>query len=166
MKRLYFHIKPAVFKGISILIILFFGLLNAYSQSLDSAYKYFDAGQYEKAALEFEKVLPLIEKEYGASDTTLYSFLLIYAGVSCEGIHRHAEAEKYYLKVKTIYEEINAFSNDVYVTAINKLGELYRTMGKYENAETFYQQALEISKKIYGEEDPGNALLLNNITTR
>ena len=163
MKRLYFHIKPAVLKGVSILIILFFGLLNAYSQSLDSAYKYFDAGQYEKAALEFEKVLPLIEKEYGASDTTLYSFLLIYAGVSCEGIHQHAEAEKYYLKVISIYEEINALSNDVYITAINKLGELYRTMGKFENAEALYTQTLEKNKKVFGEESPNYINTLNNI---
>jgi tetratricopeptide (TPR) repeat protein len=136
-----------------------------HSQSIDSAFKFFDAGRYEQAAQEFEKVLPLIEKDYGANDTSYYSFLLIYAGVSFEKNHQYARAEQYYLNVKAIYEQINALSNDLYATAINNLAALYRTMGKYENAETFYRQALEISKKINGEEDPGNVLLLNNITT-
>ena len=134
-----------------------------YSQSLDSAYKYFDAGQYKRAALEFEKVLPLIEKEYGTTDTSLYSFLLIYAAVSCEEIQQYAEAEKYYLKVRTIYEGINALSNDVYITAINSLGELYRNTGNFESAETLYFQTLEKNKKLFSENSPGYVNTLNSI---
>ncbi len=150
-------------KRISTLILFFCGLLNTYSQSIDSAFKFFDAGRYEKAAHEFEKVLPLIEKQYGATDTSYYSFLLIYAGVSFERDRQYEKAEQYYLNAKEIYERINALTNGGYITAINNLAELYRIIGKFENAETLYMQVLEKNKKVFGEESPHYINILNNI---
>jgi tetratricopeptide (TPR) repeat protein len=151
------------FKNISLLIILFIGGLNTHSQSVDSAFKFFDAGRYEQASQEFEKVLPLIEKEFGANDTSYYSFLLFYTGVSFERYHQYDKAEQYYLKAKTIYEKINALSNIAYITSLNRLAELYLVMGRFENAETLYKQALEINIKVYGEESLNYINALNNI---
>jgi tetratricopeptide (TPR) repeat protein len=152
-------------KGISALIIIFIGFSNTYSQSVDSAFKYLDAGRYEQAAQEFEKTLPLIEKEFGATDTSYYSYLLIYTGVSFEKNSQYVRAEQYYLKAKAIYEKINALSNNTYLISLNSLAALYIGMGKYENAETLYKQALEINKKKFGETHPENAVLLNNIAS-
>jgi tetratricopeptide (TPR) repeat protein len=125
-------------KSTSLLIILFFTLANAHSQSIDTAYKYFDAGRYEQAAREFEKMQPYVEKAFRANDTSYYPIFLMYAGISFERSHQYDKAEQYYLKVKVIYEQINALSNNNYATSINKLAGLYYSMGKYEKAETFY----------------------------
>jgi hypothetical protein len=70
-------------------------------------------------------VLPLIEKEFGATDTSYYSFLLIYAGVSFERSHQYDKAEQYYLKARAIYEKINALSNNTYIISLNSLAALY-----------------------------------------
>lgn len=152
-------------KRISLIIILIFCLFNAQSQNVDSAFKYFDAGRYEQAALEFEKVLPIIEKHNGATDTSYYSFFLYYAAVSNERSHKYDRAEKYYLIIKAIYEQIGAQSVKGYTAAILDLARLYSTMGRYENAMTLYMQALERNKKIFGDDYRGNVSLLNNISS-
>ena len=103
---LRFNINNLAWESISILILLSVELLNVHSQSIDSAYKFFDAGRFEKAAQEFEEVLPLIEKEYGANDTTFYSFILIYTGICFERYHQYSRAEQYYIKAKEIYEQM------------------------------------------------------------
>jgi tetratricopeptide (TPR) repeat protein len=152
-------------KSVSIFIILFVCLADAKSQNVDSAFKYFDSGRYEQAAVEFEKVLPFISKLYGTTDTSYYSFFLYYAAVSNERNHKYERAENYYLNIKSIYEQIGAQSAKGYSAAINNLAGLYFVTGKYENAATLYLQALETNKKIYGEDDPANVRLLNNITS-
>jgi tetratricopeptide (TPR) repeat protein/CHAT domain-containing protein len=152
-------------KTILTLIILFIGFLNTYSQSIDSAFKYLDSGRYEKAAGEFEKVLPLIERAFGATDTSYYSFFLVYAGVSFEKNRQYDRAEQCYLKAREIYEKSNAFSNKTYIILLNSLASLYNRMGKFEDAESVYEKLLEINRKKYGEAYPENVVLLNNIAS-
>jgi tetratricopeptide (TPR) repeat protein len=117
------------------------------------------------AAQELEKVLPLIEEKYGANDTSLYTFLLVYTGVSFEKTYKYDKAEQYYLKAKAIYEKLNASSNTGYLTVINKLAGLSQSLGYYNKAETYYLLALEISIRIYGAQSPENVVLLNNFAT-
>ena len=55
-------------KTIKIIFLIFCSLLilnSLIAQDIDKAFKYFDNEQYEKAAIEFENVLPAIEKEFG-----------------------------------------------------------------------------------------------------
>jgi tetratricopeptide (TPR) repeat protein len=157
--------RNTAIKTIITLFLLFIGFLNTYSQSIDSAFKYLNAGRYEQAAQEFEKVLPLAEQVFGAADTSYYSFFLIYAGVAFEKNRQYAKAEQYYLKAKAIYEKINAQSNKSYLISLTSLAALYMETGKFENAETFYKQALEINRKIYGDVQSENSVLLNNLAT-
>jgi tetratricopeptide (TPR) repeat protein/CHAT domain-containing protein len=152
-------------RTISTLIILFIGFLNTYSQSIDSAFKHLEAGRYEKAASEFEKVLPFAERNFGPNDTSFYSFLLIYAGVSFEKCRQYDRAEQSYLKAKEIYERINALSNKTYLISLKNLAGLYMETGKFEKAEDCSLLALEISKNAFGDEDPGTVSLLNNLGT-
>jgi len=144
---------------------LFFGLVNTYSQNIDSAFVFFKTGRYDLASQEFEKVLPLIEKKYGSTDTTYYSFLLLYTGISFERTNQFEKAEQCYLNVTAIYEQINALSNSGYISAINKLAELYYSIGNYKKAEGYYLRSLEINRKIHGDENPQDIALLNNIAT-
>lgn len=162
---LSYFLKISV-KSISTLVVVFIGFLNTYSQSIDSAFKYFDVGRYDKAALEFEKVLPLAEKEFGSTDTSYYSFFLIYAGVSFEKNSQYEKAEQYFLKAKEIFEKINALSDKTYITSLNSLAALYSVMGKFEDAGKLYEQVLDINRKKFGEAYPGNAVLLNNIASQ
>jgi tetratricopeptide (TPR) repeat protein/CHAT domain-containing protein len=150
-------------RSISTLILLFFCLLNICSQSIDSAYKFFDNGRYEQAAREFEKLLPLVERKFGPNDTSLYSYLLLYAGVSFEKSNQYAKAEQYYVTAGKIYERIDALSSGVYITAINKLAELYRITGSFEKAETLFMQAIEKNKEVFGENSSNYINILNNI---
>jgi tetratricopeptide (TPR) repeat protein len=157
--------KNIAIKTISILVIIFLGFSSAYSQRIDSAFKYLDSGRYEQAAREFEKVLPLFEKAFGANDTSYYSFFLVYAGVSFEKNHQYDRAEQSYLKAKAIYEKNNALSNKTYLVLLNSLAAFYNGIGKFENAENLYVQLLDINKRKFGEANPENVVLLNNIAS-
>lgn len=79
---------------------MFSNLLIA--QDIDKAFHYFDNQQYQKAATEFENALPLIEKEYGQNDTTIYTRLLLYIAISYNNALNNTKAEIYYLKCKSI----------------------------------------------------------------
>ena len=47
--------------------------------------------------------------------------------------------------------------------SLNNLAELYRTQGKYEEAEPLYQRALIIYEQVLGADHPNTALSLNNL---
>lgn len=152
-----------ILQYIAITVALHLCLLNTHSQSTDRAFKLFGAGQYEAAALEFEKALPLIEKMHGSTDTSYYSFILVCAAVSYERTGQYPKAEGYYLKAKAIYEQHQAFSDEGYLTVLNNLAGLYRTTGNFKEAETLYLDGLEIRKKTLGEEHPDYAATLNKV---
>ncbi|NCQ33234.1 MAG: tetratricopeptide repeat protein, partial [Armatimonadetes bacterium] len=48
-------------------------------------------------------------------------------------------------------------------SSLNNLAELYRALGQYEKAEPLYVQAMEILRKVLGEEHPHYAVSLNNL---
>lgn len=48
-------------------------------------------------------------------------------------------------------------------TTLNNLAELYRTQGKYAEAEPLYTQALEILEKVLGPNHPNVATVLENM---
>jgi tetratricopeptide (TPR) repeat protein len=47
--------------------------------------------------------------------------------------------------------------------SLNQLATLYRSQGKYNEAEPLYKRSLSIDKKIYGEDHPNVATSLNNL---
>ena len=48
-------------------------------------------------------------------------------------------------------------------TSLNNLAALYRSQGRYEEAEPFYQQALEMRRELLGDRHPSVASSLNNL---
>ena len=46
---------------------------------------------------------------------------------------------------------------------LNNLAALYYVQGKYQEAESLYQRALEIRERILGPEHPDTACSLNNL---
>lgn len=146
-----------------LVLITQFSCFIAFPQEAKLAVEYFNAGKYENAAIEFEKVLPEIEKKYGESDTSYYSLMLIYTAVSYDRTQQFKIAENYYYKAKAIYERINANNCLSYSLILNNLAELYRTTGNFEKAEPLYQQAIEMWKKSLGDEHIIYATSLNNL---
>jgi tetratricopeptide (TPR) repeat protein len=47
--------------------------------------------------------------------------------------------------------------------SLNNLAELYRSQGRYEEAEPLYLQALELGQRLLGENHPDVATSLNNL---
>jgi tetratricopeptide (TPR) repeat protein len=50
-----------------------------------------------------------------------------------------------------------------FATDLNNLAELYRTEGRYSEAEPLYKRALTIGEKTLGPDDPDVATWLNNL---
>jgi len=152
-------------KLLFLLFILLSSFFIAFSQDVNKALEYFNSGQYEKAATEFENALPEIEKTYGANDTSFFSICLIYAAVSFDRSYQLDKAEIYNLKAKKVYELNNAINCTLYSVVLNNLAFLYQEKGKYENAELLYLQALQIKKEVLGVKHSDYAAALNNLAT-
>ncbi len=52
-----------------------------------------------------------------------------------------------------------------FATSLNNLAELYRAMGRYEEAEPLYKQSLEITRTALGEDHPDFAISLWSMAT-
>jgi len=75
---------------------------------------------------------------------------------------RYAEAQKSLLAA---LEQAEKFGDDNFLlaTSLNNLAELYRTQGKYAEAEPLHQRALAIWEKALGPGHPNVAMSLNNL---
>jgi CHAT domain-containing protein len=71
-------------------------------------------------------------------------------------------AEVYFLSAKTAYETENLTDNVNYSKTFSDLGLLYSTMGKFNSASQFTQQALEMREESLGKNSFGYAASLNN----
>ncbi|MHC1702810.1 MAG: tetratricopeptide repeat protein [Tenuifilaceae bacterium] len=152
-------------KHLLILIFFFLSVTWSSAQNLEKALQYFNAEKYSEAAKEFVNALPEIEKTYGANDTSFYSKCIIWTGLSYERSKKLDKAEMQYLKVKAIYERINATQNDKYIYVMNVLAKLYYKIGNYTAAEPLFKRVQEIIKKVSGSNNPDYATSLDNLAT-
>jgi CHAT domain-containing protein/Flp pilus assembly protein TadD len=158
-----------ILKLLAGIIISFLYLNSTISQDFDpeftKALEYYETGQNKKAALEFESAIPYVEQENGPYDTTLLTPLLILTGVCYELDLQYQKAENYYLRVKSIFETINATNDYGYAVSLNNLAQLYDGMGRYLEAERFYLQAIEIEKIAIGEDNEESANTISNLAS-
>ncbi|MFH1118896.1 MAG: hypothetical protein V1775_03680 [Bacteroidota bacterium] len=67
-------------------------------QVVKTAKEYYNDGNFEQAALEFETVLPLVEQEYGSTDTTYFLEQVVYTGMSIEYCSKFDKAIQYFVE--------------------------------------------------------------------
>ena len=75
---------------------------------------------------------------------------------------KYAEAEKQFLAALREAEKFGSADRRL-ARSLTSLATLYRTQGKYNDAEPLYQRALEIDEKVLGTEDTQVAADLNNL---
>jgi CHAT domain-containing protein/tetratricopeptide (TPR) repeat protein len=152
---------------IKLSLFSFFLLLNSglMAQNIDTAFRYYKASKFDRAALEFEKILPYLQRIYGLTDTTYYTYYLFYTADCFGKDHKYTRAEDYFLRAKEIYEKNNGSNNPNYLIAINKLAESYRLDGKFAEAERYYLLSLDICSARFGEAGPQYLTSLSNLAT-
>ena len=141
-----------------VIISLFIGH-RAKAQDLKKADNFYDKEEYAKAAIEYEKVLPAIKKQYGKNDTSFYAPAIFRAGSSFEMITELNKAEKYFKEGLNIYRSLENGTEDFwFILFANKLSFLYDAQAeKYEKqkdylkAEQYYLKSLDFVNKTFGK---------------
>ncbi|MFN7898767.1 MAG: tetratricopeptide repeat protein [Synechococcaceae cyanobacterium] len=119
-------------------------------------------GAYAEAALLWERILAIVEKDVGPEHPLIASCLNILALLYADQ-GRYREAEPLYKRSLTIREKAEVPEDPETVTSLNGLAELYRAQGRYVEAEPLYKRALAISVKGLGPEHHYTAGSLNNL---
>jgi len=66
----------------------------------------------------------------------------------------NANAEKWYLDARSIYEKAGSKEHLDNANCLLNLGVLYHRMAQYKKAESVFIESLDIRKKIFGKEHP------------
>ena len=78
-------------------------------------------------------------------------------------MHKYGQAEQSYARALKILESHLGKEHPEYVLTLHNVANLYRDMGKYEQAETYYLYVMRVIKKLVGSEyHPFYATCLNN----
>ena len=72
------------------------------------------------------------------------------------------EEDTFTKRMTAVYKKF-AQSYPELATSLNNLGELYSSTERYSEAEPLYQQALELKKRLLGDNHPDVAIILNNL---
>ncbi|MBW4634262.1 MAG: tetratricopeptide repeat protein [Iphinoe sp. HA4291-MV1] len=119
---------------------------------------------------DLQKLIDKIEQERGVKDAslaTLYSRLgQIYRIRLEQGEAQNYKKEqdlaiKYLRKAVELQKELDLHRE--LATSLNNLAYLHFSQGRYTEAEPLYQQALQLTRRLLGEEHPHVASSLNNL---
>ncbi len=124
--------------------------------------EFYRAGKYDEAIKPCQRVLAIVEKEFGSEHPNVAIFLnnlaLVY---KTKG--EYVKAEPLYQRALAIYEKAPGGERLNVATALNNLAELYEAKGDHAKAEPLFQRALALLEKEFGGEHPNVATLLNNL---
>ncbi|MDJ0733398.1 MAG: tetratricopeptide repeat protein [Nostocaceae cyanobacterium] len=119
---------------------------------------------------DLQRLIQQIEQQSAIKDAKLASLYTELANIYEQRLDR-GEAEKYqkelglaieyWCKALELQKELGL--EEDYARSLNNLALLYKSQGKYEQAEPLYLQALELTKSILGENHPNYARSLNNL---
>ncbi|WP_375473900.1 tetratricopeptide repeat protein [uncultured Nostoc sp.] len=119
---------------------------------------------------DLQRLIEKVEQERGTKDptlATLYSRLGdIYHSRLNRGESQNYQEEqelaiKYWCQASELQNELG-LQIDL-ATSLNNLAGIYRATGRYSEAEPLYKQALELTKRLLGENHPAFATSLNNL---
>jgi tetratricopeptide (TPR) repeat protein/DNA-binding XRE family transcriptional regulator len=89
--------------------------------------------------------------------------LLKYAGKYLHDLAQYALAESFFQRALSIYEQLLEPGHVDILQGLNHLATVYRTRGKYEEAEQLLQRALALEQHGQGGDTSANALTLTNL---
>lgn len=123
----------------------------------------FDIGRYDETRVLLLKTLKFINKinpflGFGILDSLAHVSLT-------QGEFK--EAENILKKIDQVLIESlkTPEQSEIYQRNLNNLATVYQALGRIAEAKPLYQQALDIGKKLYGEEHPAVATNIFNIAT-
>lgn len=114
------------------------------------AVDFYWSGKYGETVDLIEKILPGIEEQFGAADTSNYGMMLSYAAYSAYMKEDYISAEKYYLKTIDVFHKANVRS-PMYNYSLFYLNKMYREQGIFEKAEYTFGLLNESHKTNSGE---------------
>ena len=115
---------------------------------------YIDLGLYPDARKQFERVLELERRLWGAENPkTLNTMRLLARTAALQG--NFAEAEELFSKALNSQRQVLGPEHPDSIASMRSLAESYRFQRKLPQAEKLYIETLEISKRVLGPENPG-----------
>ena len=114
-------------------------------------------GEYDKAIAVYEQVLASDRQQSGKRSAQLAGDYM-YLGESWRGKGAYAQAIAYFEKALALGPDDKDLS-----TVYNNLAAAYDNQNQFAKAERFYQQALAVDSRSYGEQHPYIARDLNNL---
>ncbi len=144
-------------------VLLMFIVLPLFSQDIKSAFRYYQAKNYEQAVLEFDKVLPDLKTKYGANDTVKYSKILLLAAKSNAKSGNTPKAKAYYRECRAIYKQNNILDNHVYASCCSQLASLYFADNELDSAEYCFLESKNVRANVFGKSHLKYALSCYNL---
>lgn len=134
--------------------------LIAYSNNLIKLYRH--TGQYDKAVNTFQHVVQRLNGE--SVNSVNYAQLLINHGILCADIDDYDTAIAFTKSGLDLLNKMTGTAKSArYYIGLSNLAFLYEEQGKYDLAEEYYIQALNIINQIGADNTQSYAAILNNI---
>ena len=123
---------------------------------------YREQAKYKESVECYDRALKLAE---GSGDKLGVARTLIGIAEVRLGQANHKEAEELVKDGLKIAEGLEESGKSVVARALNLLGGIQQTIGGASSAIVYYEQALSVSRVVYGDRHPDVATYLNNIGT-
>src|SRR5687768_6178270 len=152
-------------KSLLVSCLLFLSLQATAQQSLplvQQVVEFFDKGEYRNAIPVALKAVETTKTEFG-ENSPFHSGMVLFLAIGYWSLFEFTEAEKWFLKHSELLSKHTGENNLDYIASLNRLAQLHREMGKYQQAEASYNKALAISKSLFGVNDSSYAKSLNNL---
>ncbi len=120
-------------------------------------------GRNDNAGPPYLEALAILGKALGPDDPEVGKTRDSY-GVFLQETAKYPEAEAEHKKALAILERADPRSRDV-ATALTNLANVYNLQGRYSEAESLQQRALDIQEKLLGPDHPDVGTSLNNLAT-
>jgi tetratricopeptide (TPR) repeat protein len=119
---------------------------------------------------DLQRLIENIEQERGTKDPTLATLYSRLGDIYRSRLER-GESQNYQEEQElaiNCWQKASELQNELglqveLATSLNNLAGIYREKGRYSEAEPLYQQALQIRKRLLGENHPSFATSLNNL---
>src|SRR5690349_7808334 len=128
--------------------------------TLEQGIGYYEIRWFKLAEESFRSAEAYLQSN-SLTDEIVYLRTISNIGLLCLTQGKNADAEQYISKSLEISEQKLGKQSAAYVTNLNNQGKLHQALGKYNEAEREYQEALTLAEPVFGE-GLQKAILVNN----